>query len=341
MTKLRYALAGILPETGSMILGTFLLYTFKEMGISPWLITLVFVLDGILEMIADPIIGRISDRSRCRWGRRRPFMWTAAIVAPLAMFGNFSGWLWCVPVWTLVWSLSATPYNALAKALTEDPAEINDLIVWRSVVEKAGVIVAVLLFPFLSGKIGVKWAALVVGILAASTMIAAPKEKWSPVINTSSSIWSPIKDPKFRAFLARIIPGNAIVAVMIPLVPFIYGKEAAGIVLAIILVLVGALSPLAGKLGKKYGPQRVVLWSSWIMAASLAIVPFVSQFYYLAGGAIILIASIGGAGVIVGTLSYLTLIQPFSEEGSYAGAYKFFTKGIDNLILAYLAHILW
>ena len=66
--KLRYGLAGVLPEAGSFMLGTFLLFTFTEMGLSPWLISAVFVLDGLLEMVADPIVGMISDRSRCRWG---------------------------------------------------------------------------------------------------------------------------------------------------------------------------------------------------------------------------------------------------------------------------------
>lgn len=332
-------MVGILPDGGALLLNTFLLFTFTEMGFSPWLITAIFVLDGILEMIIDPIVGRVSDRTKSRLGRRRPFIWGAAIVAPLALFGNFSGWLWTVPIWTLVWSFAATPYNALARALTEDPSEQVDLIVWRSVATRVGQILTIFSFPLLGARIGYNWAALLMGIAIALPALAAPREKWIPTANTGSRVWSPIKDPVFRQFIGRMLPGNIVLAGIIPAVPFLYGKENAGYVLAGVIVLIAVLSPVAGRLSKRFGPPRVLSWVTWGWAALVPTAIFIPDNILLVGIPFAALSAVGATGVLICTLEHLTAIQRFSEEGTYAGAYKFFTKMIDNVAIAYLAHI--
>ena len=38
----------------------------------------------VVDTMADPIVGQISDNLRSRWGRRHPFMYAAAIPAAIS-----------------------------------------------------------------------------------------------------------------------------------------------------------------------------------------------------------------------------------------------------------------
>jgi Na+/melibiose symporter-like transporter len=50
------------------------------MGISPFVIGVALSASRIVEGITDPIIGNISDNTRSRWGRRRPWILIGAII---------------------------------------------------------------------------------------------------------------------------------------------------------------------------------------------------------------------------------------------------------------------
>jgi Na+/melibiose symporter-like transporter len=50
------------------------------MGISPFVIGLALSASKIVEGITDPIIGHLSDNTRSRWGRRRPWILVGSII---------------------------------------------------------------------------------------------------------------------------------------------------------------------------------------------------------------------------------------------------------------------
>ena len=97
----------------------------------------------IWDAINDPIVGVISDRTRTRWGRRRPFLLFFAIP-----FGLGFLMLWWAPPWqnqialmitvSLAYMLSdtlqtliAVPYNALTPEITPDYDERTSLTGFR------------------------------------------------------------------------------------------------------------------------------------------------------------------------------------------------------------------
>jgi GPH family glycoside/pentoside/hexuronide:cation symporter len=49
------------------------------LGLSPIVLGLILMVLRAWDAISDPIMGNISDNARTRWGRRRPFMFVAAI----------------------------------------------------------------------------------------------------------------------------------------------------------------------------------------------------------------------------------------------------------------------
>src|SRR3954451_14203150 len=55
------------------------------LGVSPLLVTIVMSMVRFLDAITDPLAGSLSDYSRSRFGRRKPFLVCAAIACAIAL----------------------------------------------------------------------------------------------------------------------------------------------------------------------------------------------------------------------------------------------------------------
>ena len=74
-TKLAYGAGDLGPAMAANVLVFFLLYFFTNVaGLSAGLAGMVLAIGKISDAINDPITGMLSDRTRCRWGRRIPWM---------------------------------------------------------------------------------------------------------------------------------------------------------------------------------------------------------------------------------------------------------------------------
>ena len=110
------------------------------LGMNPALVGLLGALPRLTDAFTDPLMGYISDNTRTRWGRRRPFIFGGAIAAALIFII-----LWQLPasrsenfyfVWFLVGSIIfymgytvfATPWVALGYELTPDYHERTRLM---------------------------------------------------------------------------------------------------------------------------------------------------------------------------------------------------------------------
>jgi len=62
------------------------------LGLSPLLFGIAMTIPRLFDAFSDPIMGAISDNFRSRWGRRRPFIFTGAILTALFFIS-----IWFVP----------------------------------------------------------------------------------------------------------------------------------------------------------------------------------------------------------------------------------------------------
>lgn len=53
------------------------------MGLSPFYIGLALSASRIIDAVTDPIMGNITDNTKSRWGRRRPWIFIGAILMSL------------------------------------------------------------------------------------------------------------------------------------------------------------------------------------------------------------------------------------------------------------------
>jgi glycoside/pentoside/hexuronide:cation symporter, GPH family len=110
------------------------------LGMNPALVGLVAALPRLTDALTDPLMGYISDTTRSRWGRRRPYIFVGAIASglvfaalwqlPLGKSEAFYFWYFLVGsiVFYLAYTVFATPWVALGYELTPDYHERTRLM---------------------------------------------------------------------------------------------------------------------------------------------------------------------------------------------------------------------
>lgn len=126
----------------------------------------------VFDMITDPLIGYLSDRTRSRFGRRAPWMAVGAVIMAGAMVGMFSvpagmgtganlGWVvGFFALATIGFTMIAIPYSAQAGEITEDPRERSALTGWRMGFASVGILIGGAVIPGIAQGAGYPVAAL-------------------------------------------------------------------------------------------------------------------------------------------------------------------------------------
>jgi len=108
--------------------------------VSPALVGLLGALPRLTDAFTDPLMGYISDHTRSKWGRRRPYIFVGAIAAglifallwqlPEGRSETFYFWFFLVGslVFYLAYTVFATPWVALGYELTPDYHERTRLM---------------------------------------------------------------------------------------------------------------------------------------------------------------------------------------------------------------------
>lgn len=143
-TKLLYGVGDTGFSLTSTIIGAyFAIFLTDVVGLSPSVAAVAIFVGRSWDYVNDPLFGHISDRTRTRWGRRRPFLLFGAL--PFAMAFTM---LWWRPPWEnelplaiyygmayVAYDAAATfaymPYFALTPELTSDYDERTALTSYR------------------------------------------------------------------------------------------------------------------------------------------------------------------------------------------------------------------
>ncbi len=216
------------------------------LGLSPAIAGTVWTLYGIWNMINDPLMGQLTDRTRSRFGRRIPYIYFGAIPLGLSFF-----FLWTPPttspwvtalyffmalfIFDTLYSLTIIAYNSMFPEVAGTLAERISLSTIREILAVIGLLAAYIVAPILSDSIGFVWMGAVIGALVAVGYLITPlglKEKPIPADEVRVSMWDSLKivlgSIPFRYFVGFNLMKEYVFLILGAMLPF-WGKYALGI----------------------------------------------------------------------------------------------------------------
>jgi len=181
--KLIFAWGDVFGGGAQALIGVlYLIFLTDVIGINPAIAATAILISKIWDAVSDPLMGVISDNTRTKMGRRRPFILGGGfliIVAFALMWLPIGGWqsdtakvVFAISTYlfySTVSTIIAVPYSSLSAEITTNVKERNNVNVIRLVVSTVATAVCTLLPSMIlevykAGTIGISTFYLVVGI---------------------------------------------------------------------------------------------------------------------------------------------------------------------------------
>ena len=127
-------------------LAVFMFFLVTAFGMDPWLAGLLGGLPRIFDALTDPIMGFISDNTKSKWGRRRPYIFVGAILSGIlfallfqlsednSVMFNFWYFLLMSLLFLVGNTMYATPLVGLGYEMTSDYNERTRLMAFANTV---------------------------------------------------------------------------------------------------------------------------------------------------------------------------------------------------------------
>jgi len=184
-TKIMYGVGDAGINLADTVVGLlFAIFLTDVVGLRPALAAMALFIGRTSDYLNDPIIGYLSDRTRTRWGRRRPFILFGMI--PFALVYML---MWWKPpfdsqialavyyaVAFVLYDTAATflymPYFAMTPELTSDYDERTTLTTYRMVFSILGAMIAYVIPLAIIGTLGPQSAAKVMSVGAGVAFVS-------------------------------------------------------------------------------------------------------------------------------------------------------------------------
>jgi GPH family glycoside/pentoside/hexuronide:cation symporter len=211
-TKLVFSMGEVAIGIKNASLGQFLLFFYADVvKLAPALVGAAIAISRLWDAVTDPIMGYISDTTRTRWGRRRPFVVAAAIplgVSYLLLFtpprgvGTAGLFLYLLATYVLlftIFTVYATPYFAWSAELASDYHERTTVVQVRGLFGIVGGIVGAatpiwIVNQFGDQRLGYAVMATILGALIAATALGSGVVREPPPT-------VPVRRPSIRHFM--------------------------------------------------------------------------------------------------------------------------------------------
>ncbi len=182
--KLAYGSGAFVNNLLADSMGRMVIVLNLGLGMNPALVGLLAALPRLTDAITDPLMGYISDNTRSKWGRRRPYIFGGAIAV-----GIIFALLWQLPegkseayyfwyflvgsfVFYLAYTIFVTPWVALGYELTPDYHERTRLMGVQNFVGQSVYLVTPYLLAIMTSTklftnmvVGAANVAIVIGII--------------------------------------------------------------------------------------------------------------------------------------------------------------------------------
>jgi Na+/melibiose symporter-like transporter len=188
--RVGYALGSLVTGAFGTVPGLLMLpYLTDTLGVAAGIAGLLVLLPKAWDVLVNPIAGRLSDRTRSRWGARRPYLllgglalavlFAAIFAAPVSAGAGAAGYV------AVAFLAAATafaffqvPYVAMPAEMTDGYEERTRLMTWRVAVLAVAILVSGAVAPLVvvaagDGVPGHRWMGLFVAALIAVGAVGA------------------------------------------------------------------------------------------------------------------------------------------------------------------------
>jgi len=334
------------------------------LGLGAALMGLAMMLGRVIDAFSDPLMGYLSDRTKSRWGRRRPYIFFGSI--PLAIFFVL---MFTKPVWiesqtglfiwvTVIYFLMTTaytvvniPYGALTPDLTRDYNQQTVLNGYRMSFAVVGTLLAAgaaipIIGMFSKKPTGYTAMGILFGLIITGTAWITFFTVKEPEVKNKISDSNVFKEYMLvlrdRTFLKILIPwglyisGVTVVAsTLIYFFQYIYGDETmTTFVMMALLVTALAFIPVWVKISKKIGKKKSYMTGMAIFSIAVMFVAYSADKVPVP--VLILYMVIAGTGLSTHYVMPYSLIPDVVEnnyadtgkrrEGIYYGLWTFLSK---------------
>lgn len=139
-------------------------------GLTPFLVSLLFIIKFAWDAINDPLMGQLSDRTKSRFGRRKSWMMVATIplgvffflswiVPDFSMWGKFAYYTVIAVLLDTLDTMHSVPYASLTAEMTDDYNERTTINMFRFGFSLIGSLLATVIFALLTDGVADQQAA--------------------------------------------------------------------------------------------------------------------------------------------------------------------------------------
>lgn len=276
---------------------------------------------AFIDAIDNPVYGFLSDRTRSRWGRRRPWLaiGTPLLILSLIAFYNMPAFLtgnsifaYCMFFYILTGTIDSiilANYGALFPELFRDDTSRAKTNALRQAFQLVAMIISIALTPMVTAKLGYGLTSILYGILAGVVILymtfTSRETKLDPE-ETKPGLWNSIKDllVNKKFWIAGLVGAfySAAMSLVLASVPF-FVEYALGLdsgkstfLLAAVLLIAIAGVALWAWLVRKF--SLIPVWRAALAVLAIAFVPLYFAQNLVMGIIFSAFVGLGFAGVI-------------------------------------------
>jgi GPH family glycoside/pentoside/hexuronide:cation symporter len=294
-----------------------------EVRLSAALAGSALLVGKIWDAVIDPFIGYLSDHTRSRWGRRRPYILFFAIPFGLAfvlMFHNpgieaqMGKFWWAMLTYVFfctVYSFTNIPYNALLPEISSDYNERTSISGFKQGFAVVGTLLGAgaalpIMALFATRTAGFTGMAAIFGLLGALSLLATffsyrenkvvEQPKGESLLNSLKDVFT---NRPYMLLLTSWFTNSTAVAVMETMLIYYYKyifRNEAAVTPAMIILLVVTIAtiPLWVWLSKKLGKKNAYVLGMSLTLVSTVLFAFVADSLWVSGAlAILALAGVG------------------------------------------------
>jgi glycoside/pentoside/hexuronide:cation symporter, GPH family len=312
-----------LESLGAVFVGFYMYYYIDELGLAVTLVAIINVVYAIWDTVNDPLAGFLSDNTRTRWGRRKPWLLTGLpfyvsllvlVYAVPIQFLQENALFWYALVifflfeaaYTIMW----VNYSALFPELFQGFRERARASTYYQSLGMLGELVGFSIPPLIYANFGfVPMAISFAGVAGIALFLAIirskedPKSLKAPPLGLKGAFGEVLKDRPYLLFTIAVTFLMFVTGAYTLATPFwikyTLGASPQGTSLIFATVFIAAIlsTSIWGKLVRVLGIKRSWLWSVSVGAASAIILGLAPNLFVGAIGAAVGGVSMGGINV--------------------------------------------